>query len=221
MNKKFLANTAIASTLFLYSALSFSHESLNVYHVTVTNVTASHIITPPAIVAHRHGYQGFKIGMPSSEGLAILAETGNPGPFLEGAAADDRVSATAAGAGVIPPGQSLTVEIRAPRNSLFSVYAMLATTNDAFAAATNVRAPKKGRHAHASTYTFDSGSELNNEDCNYIPGPPCNNDVNGNMPGEGFVHMHTGIYGKADLDAEVLDWRGPNMMISIHNAGRP
>jgi len=219
VNKKLFVSSVLASSLLLSSAVSFADDELNVYHVTVTNTTANHVLTPPAVIAHKHGYQAFKIGMPSSTALATLAETGNPAPLLESAAADEHVRATAAGGGVIHPGESMTIEILAPKKTRFSVFTMLAATNDAFAAAMNIKAPKKNRHTHASTYTFDSGSEMNNEDCNYIPGPPCNNDMNGNMAGEGFVTMHNGVHGVGDLMPSKLDWRGPNAMISIHNAG--
>jgi hypothetical protein len=219
VKKNILISSAIASTFLLSSTLSFAGDDLNVFHVTVTNLTANHIVTPPAVVAHQHGYKGFSIGMPSSAGLALLAETGNPGPFLEAATGDSAVSATAAGAGGIHPGESLTVEIIAPKKSMFSVFAMLATTNDAFAAATNIKAPKKNRHAHAMSHTYDAGSEENNESCDYIPGPPCNNGINGNMEGEGFVTMHNGVHGTGDLVPADLDWRGSNVMIRIHNAG--
>lgn len=219
MKKMTFLKTALVSSLLLSSSASFASDDYKVFHVTVTNTTANHILTPPAVIAHNHAYHAFSIGMPSSAELATLAETGNPGPLVTSAAEDANVMATAAGAGPVLPGASITIEIIAPKKSRFSVLSMLATTNDAFAAATGIKAPKKGRHAHAKSMTMDAGSELNNESCDYIPGPPCNNGVNGNMAGEGFVTVHTGVYGKADLDATVLDWRGTNMMIRIHNAG--
>ncbi|MFV2056956.1 MAG: spondin domain-containing protein [Thiohalomonadales bacterium] len=219
MYKKTLLKTALASSLLLSSSLSLASDEYNVFHVTITNTTANHVLTPPAVIAHNHAYRAFRLGMPSSAALATLAETGNPGPFVESAAANANVMATVAGDGPIMPGASMTIEIVAPKKTRFSVLSMLATTNDAFAAATNIKAPKKKRHAHAKAMTFDAGSELNNESCDYIPGPPCNNGINGNMEGEGFVTVHNGVYGKADLIAADLDWRGTNMMISIHNAG--
>lgn len=57
----------------------------------------------------------------------------------------------------------------------------------------------------------DAGTETNNEDCAYIPGPACS-DVPGNMAagdGEGYIHIHRGVHSIADLNASVYDWRNP------------
>ena len=97
---------------------------------------------------------------------------------------------------------------------------MLATTNDAFTAVMNVKAPKPSHTRRAMGMTFDAGSEKNNEDCDYIPGPPCGGAMNKNEMGEGFVTIHSGISGKGSLMPSMFDWRGATSMISIHNAGR-
>ena len=220
MKKTIPLKTAFVSSLLLSSTLSFAGGNYNVFHVKVTNTTANHVLTPPAVIAHDHDYRAFNIGMPSSPELAILAETGNPGPLVASAAANAHVMATVAGGAPIFPGTSMTIEIVAPKKSRFSVLSMLATTNDAFAAATGIKAPKKNGHTHAKAMTLDAGSELNNEKCEDIPGPPCGDASNGNESGEGFVTVHNGVYGKADLDETKFDWRGPNMMIHIYNAGK-
>ena len=63
---------------------------------------------------------------------------------------------------------------------------------------------------------YDAGSEENNEDCAYIPGPPCGNPfMDSGMPAEGYVHVHGGIHGGGGLDAAMYDWRNPVAEVTI------
>ncbi|CAN0255318.1 unnamed protein product [Laminaria digitata] len=58
---------------------------------------------------------------------------------------------------------------------------------------------------------FDAGTESNNELCSHMPGPACS-ATSGNAqdaPGEGFIHVHRGIHGEADITTRVYDWRNP------------
>ena len=63
---------------------------------------------------------------------------------------------------------------------------------------------------------YDAGTEENNERCESIPGPACpdddGNEASGN--GEGFVHIHRGISGKADLSFD-YNWNNPMMRVEI------
>jgi len=224
-----LLPTSLSITLALASALAASNamahsKELNTYHVTITNTTANHVITPPAVIAHNKNFKLFKVTEAASPELVIMAESGNVSPLLEALAGDSNVAATMTtldqAPPVILPGTSITVEIKAPKKTYFTVAAMLATSNDAFTSAT-LKAPKKHRYANAMAMTYDAGSEDNNELCIDIPGPPCggtNAPIEGD--GEGFVTIHNGVHGVGDLVPADLDWRGPTAMVRIHNAGR-
>ena len=64
---------------------------------------------------------------------------------------------------------------------------------------------------------YDAGSEMNSEDCAFIPGPPCG-DVNHNpAAAEGYVHIHAGIHGISGgtLNPAQLDWRNPVALVEI------
>ena len=84
--KKLALSTAITAALSLTVALSpaFADDDRNkmmIYHVTITNATVNHKLTPPIVIAHKKGFKLFKLGdatMPASAELAELAETGNP-----------------------------------------------------------------------------------------------------------------------------------------------
>ena len=59
-------------------------------------------------------------------------------------------------------------------------------------------------------------SEENNEDCAFIPGPPCNNPhVRATDKAEGFVHIHSGIHGGTILIPARDDWRNPVAKIIV------
>lgn len=112
-------------------------------------------------------------------------------------------------------GQSATFEVTAPKKSVLSFTSMLATTNDAFAGLSGVALPKSSDQYFA--YAYDAGSEINNEACSFIPGPPCAAD-SGNArteTGEGFIAIHNGIHGGSDLNPKHLDWRGPVAVMTI------
>lgn len=228
--KKLPIALAVASCLTLSGAFADDrdndhHENrYNTYHVTITNTTTNHIITPPTVIAHNAHFKLFQIAQPASEELSTMAESGNNGPLMESLADNDYVYATASSLDqappVILPGSSIVIKIRAPKKAYFTVASMLATTNDAFASVT-LKGPKKNRNTNGMALTYDAGSEDNNELCIDIPGPPCggtNATIDGD--GEGFITIHNGIHGIGDLIPTDLDWRGPTASVKIHNAGK-
>ena len=93
---------------------------------------------------------------------------------------------------------------------------MLVTTNDAFYGLNGVRPGGRSNNYHVPAY--DAGSEENNENCDYIPGPPCGNAfVHPSGDPEGFVHIHNGIHGLATngVVPAMHDWRNPVAKITI------
>ena len=187
------------------------------YKVTITNLTKGQVITPPALVVHRAGFRLFEVNGTASDGLAVLAESGNPGPLAEEALLAPGVAVVETGAGPIPPGHSAEIIVTAERRArLLSVAAMLATTNDAFAAVRGLRLPRRGGQAGARAVAYDAGSEANNEDCDFIPGPPCNAaNARETAGAEGFIHIHNGVHGIADLAPADLDWRNPVLQVEV------
>jgi len=198
------------------TALPAAADGDRTFAVRITNLTRAQILTPPAVIAHRRGYAIFEVGQPASDTLTVLAETGNPGPFADEAIFNPNVGAVETGAG-IPPGHSLVVEITVPEKVKFlSVAAMLATTNDAFAAVRALRLPKGRRTARTRGVAYDAGSEANNENCDFIPGPPCGGPNNRDTDSaEGFIHIHNGVHGGADLVPAEQDWRNPVMQVEV------
>lgn len=183
------------------------------YRVTITNATVNHIITPPLIVIHNRKFKLFEVATAASEGFATQAETGNPAVLADEVVGQKGVREVITGNGGIGPGGSASFEFSASKKSLVSVTGMLATTNDAITAVSSVALPK--RSASYKGETYDAGSESNNENCDYIPGPPCNNGTNLSDDGEGFITIHSGVHGVGDLIPANLDWRGATSIVTI------
>ncbi len=234
---------ALAATLVLAGAAMAGPAALagqeRVYRVTVTNITRGipdaslpglgQIITPSVVATHQAGFSLFTLGQPASAGLALLAETGDPGDtstvdtVLYDLDNDPAVHAFAVAVrpitAVLFPGQSASVEVQAEGNAKYlSATAMLAVTNDGFYALRSLRLPNGvGDVVMAYANAYDAGSEANTEDCDDIPAPPCDNAMNNNptADAEGFVHVHAGIHGVGDLDPETHDWRNPVAAITV------
>jgi hypothetical protein len=116
---------------------------------------------------------------------------------------------------------SATVVVRTSgRYNHVSVAGMLIPTNDGFVALNGAEGPKFWERSEIYLApAWDAGTEANDEDCDSIPGPPgvCGGEgFNGSREGaEGFVHIHSGIYGSPNLDGRVRDWRNPVARIVI------
>lgn len=186
------------------------------YRVTITNATSHHVITPPLIVVHNRHFKLFNVATAASDGLATQAETGSPAGLYDEVSGARGVYNVITGSDVIVYGNKATFEISAPKNAMISMTAMLATSNDAFTAIAGKPLPRKQVTYMGETY--DAGSEENNENCAFIPGPPCAGD-SGNKRAtegaEGFITIHAGIKGGNDLNPAHLDWRGASSIVLI------
>jgi hypothetical protein len=216
-----MKKTVLLAAAVLFSSASFAdgynyHDKMATYEITITNATKHHVFTPPIIIAHRHNFKLFSVGGEATDGLTALAEGGDTS-ILYGEVVNARgVAKVMTTNTFIPYGQTATFTIEAPRFGMyFSVAGMLATTNDGFFAVNGVKAGK--HHNHTMALVYDAGSEMNNEMCTHIPGPPCAPD-SGNArtdTGEGFISVHNGIHGVGDLSEADLDWHNPGAMVTI------
>lgn len=188
------------------------------HKVTVTNLTQGQSFTPIIGIAHEDDVSIFSSGSPASPELAALAEGGDTGPLATRLGAESGVVDIETTDGLLGPGESVTFMMRSTRRAGYlSVAAMLIPTNDAFVALNGAKIPRSGSKTYR-VVAYDAGSEPNTEACDDIPGPVCGGA--GGSPdtgGEGFVHVHNGIHGLADLSASVYDWRNPVAMIRIES----
>lgn len=187
------------------------------YEVTVTNLTRGQTFTPIMVATHAKGVRIFSLGEPASEELARLAEGGDTMPLADHLRAMPTVKDVVNSGGPLPPGESVTVLVKAgKRFNHISLAAMLVPTNDGFMALNGVRGPSGHRTDRHFSPVYDAGSEMNTESCADIPGGDgCAGEGYSMADGEGYVHIHAGIHGIGDLNADAYDWRNPAARISI------
>lgn len=217
--KNLLTIIGISSVIALQIPAQAQAGNYNTYRVTVTNATSHQVLTPVVFTVHNSNFNVFNVGETASPGLVHQAENGDPSIIISELEGSHGVDSVTVGTGLIPYGQSASFDVRASKKSKFSVTSMLATTNDGFAAINSASLPKRAETYYA--YAYDAGSEMNNESCSHIPGPPCAPE-SGNArtkSGEGFISIHNGIHGGSDLNAKHLDWRGPVAVVTITRIG--
>jgi hypothetical protein len=197
-------------------ALGFGVEAhAEKYEVTITNATGGQSFTPRLYITHRDG-QLFTVGKPAISQVATIAEGGNIAPLQAYLATlGSVISDSKVGDGLLMPGKSETIMIDGMPGSKLSIIYMLLPTNDGFSGANGVTLPTSGTVVYTSP-AWDSGSEPNSENCMKIPGPTCGGEgYNASEDGEGYVYIHPGIHGGADVMASKYDFRNPVTMITI------
>ena len=208
--------TVIAFAILSENGIARANGRVKHFKVTITNITRGQIISPPVVVSHNGKFRLYALGEAATMELAYLAEDAMTDPLIGFLKTRASVFDSRVGAGVIPPGESLSVEVETKSGFRFiSAVAMLVTTNDAFMGIQGVYArPWKATVVDAAAY--DAGSEFNSEDCRFIPGPPCGSGgVRDTDDAEGFVYVHSGIHGAASLDPADFDWQNPVARIII------
>jgi len=190
----------------------------NLYEVTVTNITKGSVFTPIMVASHRRGVTLFELGEPVDQALEILAEGGNTQPLSNSLLASGLALDVVTSGGPLLPGHSVTLQVKMnKRNSHISVASMLVPTNDAFFALNGIRGPRGKKTMTRYSPAYDAGTEINDELCENIPGPPfaCNGEGFNPQSGEGYAYIHTGIIGNGDLKAATYTWKNPVAKISI------
>ena len=197
------------------SIVSDQHLSRR-YRVTVTNLTPGQGFSPAVIVAHTSAFDLFEVTEAASPGVARVAEEGDPAVAVaEANAAAGVLDVVVAGTGPFMPGQSVSAEVEATSGGFLSVIGMLGSTNDAFY---GLDSEKLTFSTPTVLYVsaYDAGSERNTEDCDHVPGPPCSAmGVRVTEGAEGFITVHNGIHGFADLPPVTHDWNNPVARITI------
>ncbi len=218
--KRFLFRMIFFVIFCLAGSSTFAHGFEKSYTITITNLTRGQIFSPPIVISHTRDFQLFELGQEAGSELAALAEDGDTGQLINLIGQSPGLS-YAVSQGPVLPGESAVIEVTAERRaSLLSIAGMLVTTNDGFFAVQDLAVPSRsGITVEADAY--DAGSELNSEDCAFIPGPPCGNvGVHDPSAAEGYVHIHAGIHGIGPdpemVDPAMHDWRNPVALITVY-----
>jgi len=190
------------------------------YEISVTNLTRGQPFSPPVVVSHDKSLVPlFTPGMPADAELTLVAEDGMNGALVTELQADPAVldvEEMFGSMGPILPGETATVTLLADESfDRLSLVGMLVTTNDAFVGLSMLHLPRRGGD-RLLVLAYDAGTETNNEDCDFIPGPPCMNaGVRDTSGAEGYVHVHAGIHGVGDLPENQHDWRNPVALVTV------
>lgn len=190
------------------------------YEVTITNITKGQVFSPPVLVTHNRNVALFNVGEPALDELAIVAEDGAGQPLADLVSGLSEVSEAQATSAPLMPGASAVYEISSARGfNVFSIVSMMVNTNDAFFAIDSKLLPRS-RYGSRTYYArgYDAGSEGNNEDCAFVPGPACpmgSGNARSTEDAEGYVHIHNGVHGIQDLGPAAYDWRNPVAKVTV------
>ena len=215
--KKTILKGLIVGAFVTASAVAMTQGALAAeYRVTVTNATKGQPLAPGLIITHDSSFSLFEIGDAPGGDLATMAETGDPSDLAASVTATTTDVLFGAHGGIALPSESNSIDITTTAEFLTAV-GMLAATNDGFYAVRGVKLPASGE---ITVYApaFDAGSEDNNEKSGDIPASKFGNsrDAGTNAgDGEGFIHVHNGIYGGGQLTPSVHGWRNPVVAITI------
>lgn len=193
-----------------------SYKYQRTYKVTITNITKGVQFTPFILASHKAGGHLFSVGEPASEEIVQIAEGGNIMPMQEYLSASNAVFDIATSEGLLSPGTSVTLEIKAKGfGSRLSLASMLLPTNDTFVSLDAVKLPAYGAVTYMAN-AYDAGSETNDELCLHVPGPTCGGmAISPEDDGEGFVYPSPTTHGEGDLSVAAYGWSGPVAKITI------
>ncbi len=191
-----------------------------VYEITFENMTpatgpgASQPMSPPVLATHNLHTHMFRVGQVASTEIAQIAEDAVSDPLVASLEANPLVYDVQRGDGVVFPGASTTLRIKArPGFFKLSIASMLVNTNDAFAGVDGVLMPLRGSKT-IYLQAYDAGSEKNTESVDHIPGPCCGSP-HVRVPTEEPVRLHEGIQGTGDLDPALYGWQGAVARVTI------
>ncbi|MEZ5930639.1 MAG: spondin domain-containing protein [Alphaproteobacteria bacterium] len=210
--------SALATTAFVLPAAADELE------VRIVNLTRGQVFSPVIAWSHKRGFEPFfELGKPASDELRKIAEDGDVTDMAALLAGDPDVADIATGTGGIPPGGEEILTLEATGSALsVSLASMLVNTNDTFFAVRGADA-RKGE-VELFSPGFDAGTEANNENCAFVPGPACpqgSGNARATDDAEGYIFVQPGIHGTAggvatsELDPSLHDWRNPVAYIEI------
>jgi hypothetical protein len=214
-----IAGAAVAATAAIVPAAVNAGDGegpTSTYLITVENLTpaGSQPMSPVGTVVHGNRTDVWSTGHPASAAVAAVAEDANLPVFVSTYSQIPGVSSALVGGGApFGPGGSVSFEIEAKPGERLSLVSMLVNSNDAFTGLDAVHLSQPFQVFEVGAY--DAGTEINNEDPAFIPGPA------GSGPGvrapEGAVITpHGGIIGQTGgIDPAVYDWNDPVARITV------
>lgn len=207
-------------------ATTASAGTVSTWHVKVTNLTTGQPFSPPLWAVHNNKVHIWQRGHQATNGAALIAEDALATPLAALLQTDPNVRSDGiATPGPILPGgtREFDVTARGPFSRISMMW-MLVRTNDAFSGldsvpissnATSARSRKAHRKPKVRTLlvnAYDAGTEKNNENPAFIPGPPFGNFFVRDQDAQ-LITRHPGLNPAGPLGAYV--WQDPVARIEI------
>jgi hypothetical protein len=190
------------------------------YKVTITNLTRGQPFSPVIIATHSEAMTPlFELGQPASAELFPVAEDADFTAMTTLLMNDSEVwdYQTLFGVnGPILPGETASVIVESETGyPLVSMVSMLVVTNDAFFGLNGAELPFLDPMRFTPP-AFDAGSHTNNQHGRFIPGPPFGSGgVRDTSMAEGYIHVHSGVFGGSFLEPATYDWKNPVAYIIV------
>jgi len=204
-------------SLLLSINLAFAGD-MKLYEVSITNVTKGQIFTPQIVATHKKSLSLFTPGQPAGLPLELLAEGGDTQPLTDHIEnSPDQIGEVLTNPVPLLPGHTTTFIISGHhKHHSLSLAAMLLPTNDTFIALSSVELPKNGSVSY-SALAYDAGTEINDQNCENIPGPLCHGEGYSEITGEGYVYIGNGFHdlGDGTLKPAQYDWNNPVALVTI------
>ena len=207
--RKSLVSACAIGSLILMSGCEENRAKR--YQLSVTNLSNNQPMSPPAWAFHGDDYMGWQIGGAASDGLEVLAESGDPSGFIDEARSNSSVYTQRAGDDLVLPGQTgtYTVTFKHEDDLKFTLATMLVNTNDAFVGvnAVAIGELEMGQELEFLARAYDAGTEENLETAATIPGPAGGGEgFNATRESSDQVTMHSGVVTMSDgLSSSTLD----------------
>lgn len=215
--KTTLVTLCVAGSALLISGCD-NDNRVKRYEISVTNATNNQPMAPPALIIHSNGYTGWQTGSAASDGLELLAESGDPSGFVDEAESNENALTQLMGDGLVLPGQTETFTLMVTRGderasagggTEFTLATMPVNTNDAFVglSAVDLAGLEMGDELVLFARVYDAGTEENLETAGTIPGPAGGGEgFNAAREASNIVTLHGGVVTSSDgLSTSALD----------------
>jgi hypothetical protein len=202
------------------------------WHVKVTNLTTGQPFSAPLWAVHTKKRHLWQVGQQATNGATLIAEDAFATPLLALLQSDPKVSAAALALPPVtdpvtpppnPPGGIREFDISTHgKFGRLSIIWMLVRSNDAFSGLDSLKVEparaKKNKHPKTpKTRTllvnaYDAGTEKNNEDGAFVPGPPFGHTFVRDQDAQ-LIAPHPGLRPDGGLAAYI--WQDPVARIEI------
>ena len=198
--KMLLAVAIVAIPTLMAIPVGASHHlPTDTLRVTLKN-NSNQILSPPVIVSAPHEWRPFMLGEAAPADVEALAESGMGQPLVDRAIAEGAYGAMVSDSPLLP-GEERSYEFDSP---VFEVdlwaLSMAVQTNDGFFVGHSMGAPGVLNTRVQQAFFLDAGTEVNDELCDNVPGPPCGGD--GSVDEGGVVGPHPGLHFNGDISED-------------------